>query len=162
LERGADQKAKKGKEMLKDFWKRLKFLLTYKPKDAKKELPQIAIDCIKQFNDVFYQNSVSERVSWFGRQVERFIKNHPSAVKYEDGVLTIDVSVTACVPGDWGDEMFNAMYSTEKSGSWAVIERKMFDVPEDYKLPERLRSKEHFVSVHWVIHKSIKGAILCP
>ena len=132
------------------------FRLIFGRKTVKNELPKVAGDFLKQFKGIVYQKSVDERISWFGWQVLRYIEEHPDSVRYGDGTITIDVSVTSLVPGDFGDEIFGTMYSTEKSLNLILERRDMKCNTEDDHLPDGLRSKEHFVSVHWVVHKRLE------
>lgn len=132
------------------------FRLIFGRKTVKNELPKVAGDFLKQFKGIVYQKSVDERISWFGWQVLRYIEEHPDSVRYGDGTITIDVSVTSIVPGDWGDEIFGTMYSTEKGLNLIVQKRDMETVPEDYHLPEDVRSKDHFVAVNWLVQKRLE------
>lgn len=138
--------------------KKLKKWFSRKRVNKGNSLPPTAVEVLTAFKTVIVKFASQQNVSWFGKQIVRYIEKNPDAVTYQDGSLRIDVNVTSNVPGDWGDEMFEAMYSLEKCCGWVAIKRKMFTVPEDYKLPEHLRSKEYFVGVHWVVRSPIIGA----
>ena len=140
--------------MIKEFIKRLMSACARKRKE--RELPPAARDVFGLFRETILQYSKSDHVPWFGQQVLRYMDEHPDSVVFENGELRLDVSVTALEPGDWGDEIFNAMYCTEKNLQWHVVKRDMSTVPEDYCMPEHLRAKEHFVAVHWIIRKPVK------
>lgn len=119
------------------------------------DLPPEAINVVNQFKTLIVQYAQREHIDWFGKRIVKYIENEcPDSVKYLDGVLVIDVKITSPVPGDWGDEMFNAMYRTEESLR-LTAERQMKCIPEDYHLPENVRSKEHFVAIRWKLSKKM-------
>ena len=118
-------------------------------------LPAAAVDSIEHFRMSLIEYSEKQHVPWFGRQILRYIDEHGDSVTFEEGILKIDVSVTAIEPGDWGDEMFDTMYRLEENLKWRG-DRRMTTVPSDFDKPEELRAKEHFGAVHWVVAKKLK------
>lgn len=140
--------------MIKEFIKRLRSVFARKCKE--RELPPAASDVLGLFRETIQQYSKIDRVPWFGKQVLRYMDENPDSVVFENGELRLDLAVTALEPGDWGDEIFNAMYCTEKNLQWHVVKRDMSTVPEDYCMPKHLRAKEYFVAVHWIIVKTVK------
>lgn len=138
--------------MLKRIWDFIKSIFELKHEG---ELPLEAKDALKLFKETILGCSIEQKVSWFGQQIVRYIDAHSGCVSYENGMMGIDVNIVACVPGDWGDEIFDTMYSTRRKLQLNTAVRHMYVVPNDYRLPENLRSKEHFIGVHWVITKKV-------
>ena len=139
--------------MIREFIKRLMSVCARKRKE--RELSPAARDVFGLFREIVLQYSKSDHVPWFGQQVLRYMDEHPDSAVFENGELRLDVSVTALEPGDWGDEIFNVMYCTEKNLQWHVIKRDMSLVPDDWDQPEAMRSREQFVAIRWKLSKEI-------
>lgn len=131
--------------MLKKFWKS-----RFRKIPSRKDL---VVEKLKQLVCI---SADKWHVSWFGRQVARFLDEHPEAVSVDGDWVALDIELTSSVPGDWGDEIFDTMYETENAMRPVYVRRRdMMTVPDDWGEPEAMRSKEHFVAIRWKLSKKM-------
>lgn len=132
----------------------LKSLVIRKQKDfviGKKK--DMAVGMLKRLVCIYADR---QHISWFGKQVARYLDEHPGAVSVAGDHVELDIELTSSEPGDWGDEIFDTMYETENAmRPVAVFRRDLMTVPDDWDKPEEMQSKEHFVAIHWNLSKKV-------
>lgn len=135
--------------MLKRFWNRLRFMCggkkAWQEKCRHKKL--LEHPKVKSFIENVELYSKEQHISWFGNQIIRQMLEYPKAVELKGAGIVIDVKVTAAIPHDWGDEIFNMTYSVEKQMGIVNICRDMDWLPHDYSK----NAKEHFEWLHWIV-----------